>query len=1785
MAVSTDRINGARSALGIKAPVRVAAGSNIDLTGLQTIDGVVLESLDRVLVWAQDVGAENGIYEARSGEWVRAVDCNGNGDIANGTAVRVAGGASGGDVVYVQYADNVVVGTTAMDWQEVESAGSDTIGDIILDPDVAIGDFIQTHGYLNIGDGGGGYYQIVAGGTGTADGGSFIDLTASGLQAMLLFGPAITAEQFGVVLDDNGNAQERSGEFNAAFSFASAQRPDVFETGDDTKGVNFTCGTDFFAKDVLYLQDGSTQARNIDIDWSGHVMAVTGGELAAHTDLLPIPIVHFRLKNCDVSWPRFECEQICAGIKAKSDIGSQHRNLILFGFRRYGLWKTAGNDSTWYDPLIKQWYRVAGYTRNGRLVSDWENWDGDCIVVTTKDHRFYGGQIGWSGSCVRLLDTTPNDPADNVMGENAYWCGITGTGFDGDNGSGDVIFDSLHVMQGVGSQFPGNPRNESMGTGGPTGILSYCRVANLTYFKGLDNDYCIHKMYGAQVRITEETVGSETTSNTASTEETMYYHPRVRYYADGKSRYPFMASYGTGRSNSMAFIDDVGTVMTAGATLATQSSYALHKSAVQAAQATIPQLKYISSVPLVEDASPGHFDGAGLVTMGERHADAMMSRARAIPGRDPIVILAMGQSNMRGHVTATNGDHTIESGVYAWNGNMFTSPGTAFAPAEYGVIPFNVGSDPWANNMAVNAANDIKTATGRDVYIIMKAKGARTIDSFILPATNTANGWTNADEDLTIYMYPDIANAIAAVPGRVRSYADFFMWQQGEASTRVGTVPPDDTVDLYRDKLIGLVGDLETAGLYKTVPTWSGDFDEWNYLNRADTGTYRGEVQFVGFWDASGDTLPPIYSRTPGDFWVISVSSSAGGVGGETLADGEILYCLVAEPSSTWSADWSHVVANDIPTKVQGVRNSVSVREAEFVMYPGRDETPYGGIQRTEFSPSASIGHRFHTNSEYYDWVFDGANWQANGADTHIFNGVGSGDIITVSTGAVGAEVNRLGLFNNITFKTAGLKAYDEAGAEVLLRKLSYHRDDTVATEADWFIGGEFDQHNVVARELDFATRAEAVTWIAAHVNRRDGVVFAAAGFLYEFKAGASDITDLSGVIPFGHVYPDHFGENITPGTTNMKGKIDQAIAYTSDIHFGSGVYLVSTSIDITATCHFDGGSSLFAGTAAAVTLSGDIRAGESTQLFDWTGSGSFVITGMDHVYADWFGAGPSETGAANQTAVQAAVDNLDSGEIRFGAGTYDIDGIVTITDSFKGIVGAREGVTILRKRDLAADLLHFARAVPASNRLLNPFVRGIKFSSVTTDDHSAGAYIKMEACVYSRIHDVETTDGFDGIIMIASDQHDLSSVHIEHPDRSAGGQQDSNVGLGFYDPGATYSHRSNSGFCRGVKVRNHQSSGTSRFAKNMVINSADGLWFDGCYSGNALVNDLYIAPGAADSQLTGIKFSNTWFDPIRPTSGANATVEITGATSAAMGLMAFQSCYLMGGTVAETAFYLHPTGTTLLDGVSITGCQIHNYLGRAVNVASDGSGLVQGLNLGGGNIMKNCQIDGASAESFVEIDDAESFVIDGNIISWAGAIGQAMTTSAGDYAITLGANCDDFSVTSNIVLGHAVGGILDNSGSTASIVANNSGHAPNSGTNVVPYYSEGTWVPVPADAASGGNTGTSGTALGNYIRDGNKVVVEFQLLDVVTTSLTAGNVFYVQGLPFTTGALPFLPSVGTLSANQLTFTGTLALYANQGADAFSIRDTRSGANAADLLVSGLASGTAKIRGEITYFV
>jgi hypothetical protein len=85
---------------GTIQPVDVALTSNDSLSGLTTRDDVSLTAGMRALATAQTSAAQNGVYTVAAGAWVRAADCDADGDLRIGQQIRVKSGTLGAGTIW-----------------------------------------------------------------------------------------------------------------------------------------------------------------------------------------------------------------------------------------------------------------------------------------------------------------------------------------------------------------------------------------------------------------------------------------------------------------------------------------------------------------------------------------------------------------------------------------------------------------------------------------------------------------------------------------------------------------------------------------------------------------------------------------------------------------------------------------------------------------------------------------------------------------------------------------------------------------------------------------------------------------------------------------------------------------------------------------------------------------------------------------------------------------------------------------------------------------------------------------------------------------------------------------------------------------------------------------------------------------------------------------------------------------------------------------------------------------------------------------------------------------------------------------------------------------------------------------------------------------------------------------------------------------------------------------------------------------------------------------------------
>lgn len=127
---ATSRLEGLTTSVAVKAPCRLATTSNDTLSGLAARNGTTPVEGDRVLVAANTDASENGIYNASSGAWTRAKDCDGSRDLVDGTIVYVR---ASGTFYQASVTDPVDIGTDDIAWANIgPTLATDGLGINIL---------------------------------------------------------------------------------------------------------------------------------------------------------------------------------------------------------------------------------------------------------------------------------------------------------------------------------------------------------------------------------------------------------------------------------------------------------------------------------------------------------------------------------------------------------------------------------------------------------------------------------------------------------------------------------------------------------------------------------------------------------------------------------------------------------------------------------------------------------------------------------------------------------------------------------------------------------------------------------------------------------------------------------------------------------------------------------------------------------------------------------------------------------------------------------------------------------------------------------------------------------------------------------------------------------------------------------------------------------------------------------------------------------------------------------------------------------------------------------------------------------------------------------------------------------------------------------------------------------------------------------------------------------------------------------------------------------------------
>lgn len=116
--------------LSWKNAVRTASVplGDLALTGIQTVDDVLLVAGDRILVKNQTTGSQNGIYVVAAGAWTRAEDMNASAEVKGAAVFVTDGTVNKGKAWACNNSGAVVLDTTAIAFVQFASPGVYTAG-------------------------------------------------------------------------------------------------------------------------------------------------------------------------------------------------------------------------------------------------------------------------------------------------------------------------------------------------------------------------------------------------------------------------------------------------------------------------------------------------------------------------------------------------------------------------------------------------------------------------------------------------------------------------------------------------------------------------------------------------------------------------------------------------------------------------------------------------------------------------------------------------------------------------------------------------------------------------------------------------------------------------------------------------------------------------------------------------------------------------------------------------------------------------------------------------------------------------------------------------------------------------------------------------------------------------------------------------------------------------------------------------------------------------------------------------------------------------------------------------------------------------------------------------------------------------------------------------------------------------------------------------------------------------------------------------------------------------
>jgi hypothetical protein len=486
-----------------------------------------------------------------------------------------------------------------------------------------------------------------------------------------------------------------------------------------------------------------------------------------------------------------------------------------------------------------------------------------------------------------------------------------------------------------------------------------------------------------------------------------------------------------------------------------------------------------------------------------------------------------------------------EAGTITLSGTTHTLPVTdgALSEGQYAVLVF--GGSPSGTNTVTITPNDAKRT-----YFVKNDSG----ESVILTQGSGGNV-TVADGDVAI-VYCDGAGTGAAV-------VDI----SGLTSNDIGV-----TVQAYSSVLQNTTASFTTAD----------------------------ETKLDGIDQGVATTDSPSFAGLTVDTNTLYVDSSNNRIGINTTSPSEKLSVtgnIGLNGALSFSGNYREIGQSSSTSLGVGIKGGTSNTDGASIALYGKDHATNAGnmylttggatgtggtVFRRRLDASFSESMRIDSSGN----VGIGTSGPTNALDVRAS---GSGIARLTSTGATSAvlyfsDTNSTGVFaqsigsvgDDIRINTSNSEAMRiDSSGNVGVGTNS--PSEKLSVTGNISVTGTVDGRDVAADgiKLDdlwsfgFESRSALVSyWGGLSISEKsavsDGAVWTDGTVAYVRDSGATAISDLAGWVPYGDVTPDHFGENTTPGTTDMRAAIqaawDWSISVGKQVVGLSATYVVSGS-------------------------------------------------------------------------------------------------------------------------------------------------------------------------------------------------------------------------------------------------------------------------------------------------------------------------------------------------------------------------------------------------------------------------------------------------------------------------------------------------------------------------------------------------------------------------------------------------------------------------------------------------